>query len=128
MSDLIHCWLHVLNSDVRVSALDGLFVHLCSVCVSVCFAWSFILVCKARCFSQVVCSLISFIVFYLFGNQMFNCGMLLSHTVYGFVFSQVLFVLCCWGVLMLRNSVRHDSRLSWIVPLLSCRCRCISCL
>ena len=72
MSDLIHCWLHVLNSDVRVSALDGLFPHLCFVLFLCALPGRSYWCAKHGFCSQAVCSLTSFIVFSLFANVMFN--------------------------------------------------------
>ena len=100
--------------------------------VLLCFAWSFMLVRKAqflwsrRVFSHIVYCSLFYVVYFEFRCSM--CGICRVTQLYDFVFSQVLFVLCCWVVLMLRlHFVRHDARSSWIVPLLSCRCYRMSC-
>ena len=72
MLGLIQCWLHVLNFDVRVSGLDGLFAHMCFVLFCCALPGrSYWCATHGFCF-QVVCYLISFIVFDLFVILMFN--------------------------------------------------------
>ena len=82
MSSLIQCWLHVLNCDVRVSGLDGLFAHVCFVFVLLCCAWSFLLVRKAR--SLFSGRVYSHIIYNCLIDLEFCCsiyGMFSSHTV-----------------------------------------------
>ena len=62
MSDLIHCWFHVLNSDVRVSAFDGLFPHLCFVLFLCALPGRSYWCAKHGFCSQAMCSHTSFIV------------------------------------------------------------------
>ena len=71
----------------------------------------------------------SFIVFSLSGNVMFSMWHVLeSHSECCCVLLSVVCVVLLGRLVLRFNFVRHDSRLSWIAPLLSCRCCCMSCL
>ena len=126
MLGLIQWWLHVLNFDVRVSGLAGLFAHMCFVLFCCALLGRSCWCAKHSVASQVVCFFHKVHCLLLVMCFKFRCSMVgicSGHIAYDFVFSQVLFVSCCWVVLM----VRHDARPSWIVPLLSCRCYRMSC-
>ena len=83
--------------------------------VLLCCAWPLMLVCNARfLFSgRMFSHKVDFAAFWI---PMLNVSHVSDHIAW--FCSQVLFVSCCWIVLLLRlNVVRHDARSFWIVLL-----------